>query len=156
MTNPDARSEVEGEAAKQERPPNEQGPSVGRSVNTTYFAANPRVLIAWPDEGTLDTGPTASENIDFQMEYFSRLGQPGIVVIYFDRLQGQDRGARKVYSARTEKSWALGIVLVGGSLLTRALGSFFMGLSRPVVPIRMFETLEDASGWIDELLGAEG
>lgn len=129
-----------------------QGQSVGRTSNSSYFAAEPRILIAWPDEGTLDTAETAAENSAFQIQYFHGLDNRGVVVIYFDRMQGQDRGARKAYSARTNDTWALGIVLIGGSLLSRALGSFFMGLSRPTVPIRLFASYEAASPWIEQLL----
>ncbi len=130
------------------------GQPVGRTSNTRYFTQNARVLVAWPDEGALDTAATATENAEFQIEYFGSVGKPGVVVIYFDRLLGQDRGARKVYAQRPGTDVALGIVLVGGSLLSRALGAFFMGLQKPRVPIRLFATREDATSWIEELLKA--
>ena len=129
------------------------GAEVGRTSNARYFTKGPRVLIAWPDAGTLDTAETAAENMDFQINYFHSVGAPGIVMIYFDRMNGQDRGARQVYAARTNDSWAIGIALVGGSLLSRALGAFFMGLSKPRVPTRLFATDEDAARWIGQLLG---
>ena len=129
------------------------GEPVGRTANTSYFADDPRVLIAWPDEGALDTAATATANMDLQIEYFRTVGVPGVVTIYFDRLMGQDRGARRVYAARTNDSFALGIALVGGSLLTRALAAFYMGLNKPAVPTRLFATREDAAPWIAQLLG---
>ena len=130
-----------------------RGKPVGRTANASYFADDPRVLIVWPDEGALDTSETANENMDFQTEYFSSVGTPGVVAIYFDRLGGQDRGARQVYAARANSRFALGIALIGGSLLSRALGAFFMGLNKPVAPTRMFATYEDAARWIEQLLG---
>ena len=129
-----------------------EGAVVGRTSNTRYFAEDPRVLVAWPDAGTLDTAETATENMDFQINYFRSVGAPGIVMIYFDRMNGQDRGARRVYTARTNDSWAIGIALVGGSLLSRALGAFFMGLSKPKVSTRLFATDKEAARWIAQLL----
>ena len=130
-----------------------KGAIVGRTVNSSYYVEDPRVLLAWPDAGALDTAQTATENMDFQINYFRSVGAPGIVMIFFDRMRGQDRGARQVYATRTNGSWAVGIALVGGSLLSRAIGAFFMGLSKPRVPIQMFATDEDAAPWIDQLLG---
>ncbi len=89
------------------------GQPVGRTSNTRYFAQDARVLIAWPDEGALDTAATATENAEFQIEYFGSVGKRGVVVIYFDRLLGQDRGARKVYAQRPGTEVALGIAFVG-------------------------------------------
>ena len=130
------------------------GQPVGRTSNTRYFTQNARVLVAWPDEGALDTAATATENAEFQIAYFGSVGKPGVVVIYFDRLLGQDRGARKVYAERPGTDVALGMVLVGGSLLSRALGAFFMGLNRPKVPTCLFATRKDATPWIEQLLKA--
>ena len=131
------------------------GQPVGRTSNTRYFAQDARVLVAWPDEGALDTAATATENADFQIAYFGSVGKRGVVAIYFDRLLGQDRGARKVYAERPGRDVALGIVLIGGSLLTRAMGAFFMGLQKPIVPIRLFAAREDATSWIEQLLRAD-
>ncbi len=130
-----------------------KGAAVGRTSNTRYFAQDSRVLIAWPDEGALDTAETATENVEFQIVYFRSVGAPGIVMIFFDRMKGQDRGARQVYTARANESWTIGIALVGGSLLSRAIAAFFMGLSKPRVPIRLFATEEEAAPWIEQLLG---
>ncbi|MDA1185565.1 MAG: hypothetical protein O2930_13100 [Acidobacteria bacterium] len=126
---------------------------VGRTANCCYYVEDPRVLIAWPDEGTLDTAETATENVDFQMDHFRSVGAPGIVMIFFDRMSGQDRGARQVYTSRVTENWSLGIALVGGSLLSRAMSAFFIGLSKPHVPTRLFATEAAAASWIGQVLG---
>ncbi len=136
-------------------PNGDLGSYLGRTVNTRYYAGAERCLIAWPDAGTQDTGESATENMDYQIRYFNELGMTGVVVIYFDRLLGQDRDARQVYAARTDASWAEGIALIGGSLLTRALGAFFMGLNKPSVPTRLFASAEAAAPWIQERLGTD-
>ncbi len=121
---------------------------VGRTANTTYFTDKIGYLIAWPDEKSTDNEATAIENRDFQADYFSKHGMPGGVVIFFDRMVNQNRGARKVYAEGTNPKLTAAVALVGGSMLARAMGSFFMGLSKPPVPIKMFATIAQAQSWL--------
>lgn len=125
---------------------------IGQSSNTVYYADG-RLLIAWPNEGAVDTKETAEENVRYQQAYFAKLGQPGVVVIFFDRMLQQDKGSRTVYSTATSPDWALGIALIGGTLMSRALGSFFLGLSRASQPLAMFASFTAAKGWIESLIG---
>ena len=37
--------------------------------------------------------------------------------------------------------------------MSRAIGSFFLGLSRPRTPLRMFGSFDDALAWARELNG---
>ena len=126
--------------------------SIGEHSNAEYFIGGPRLLIAWPQRGAVDTESSAKANSTFQRDYFREQGTTGVVAIYFDRMASQDRAARKVYTEGTSADWCAGIALIGGTMLTRAMGSFFMGLSQPSVPIRMFASLDDASSWIDARL----
>ena len=121
---------------------------LGRTANTEYFRMKERILVAIPDEGTTDDETTAWENHAFQRDHFASVGAPGIVIIFFDRLGDQTRGARQVYAATATPDWSCGFALVGGTALTRALASFFMGLSKPAVATRMFGDLEAALPWI--------
>jgi len=127
----------------------------GRTARTSYFRVSERILAAWPDERCIDDEVSALENNQFQRHYFEQLGKTGVVVIFFDRIASQDRGARTVYARRTSPDWAAGIALIGGTMLTRALGSFFMGLSQPAVPTRMFPDLATAMPWIDARLAED-
>lgn len=124
---------------------------VGRTRNTACYAHD-RVLIAWPDEGTHDDEEVALENARFEMAYFERLRRPGVLVVYIDRIAHQDRAARKVYQQVGQPELLLGIALVGGSMLSRAIASFFVGLSRPRMPARLFASYTDAEPWLAELL----
>ena len=121
---------------------------VGRTANTMYFTDKTGFLIAWPDEKSTDNEATAIENRDFQASYFRKHGAPGGIVIFFDRMVNQNRGARKVYAEGTNPKILAAVALVGGSMLARAMGSFFMGLSKPPVPIKMFATIGPAQAWL--------
>ena len=128
--------------------------SVGETSNTRYFLVEERVLAGVPPPGSIDDAKSARENIDFQQDYF-RKHQPGVIIVFFDNLVSQDKGARSVYQTHGDPKLLLGTALVGGNLLSRAMGSFFMGLSKPKVAVKMFRTLDEAVVWAHERIGTE-
>jgi hypothetical protein len=125
---------------------------IGETANAKNYAVEPNVLAVVPNPGTHDTGTTARENMLAQAAYLRPLGG-GVVVIFFDNLASQDKDARRVYQTESDPSWMRGTALIGGSMLSRAIASFFLGLSRPRTPVRMFGALDEALAWARELNG---
>ncbi len=123
--------------------------AVGDTSNTAYYVDHEGVLLALPHRGAHDVKSTATENLEFQKGHFRSRNDPPVVAIFFDRLASQDRGARKVYADDPSRQWSLGFALVGGTMLTRAMGSFFLGLTRPDAPLKMFPNLGSARPWIN-------
>lgn len=121
----------------------------GATSNTRYFVVEERILAGVPPPGSIDDAGTARQNLEFQHGYF-RKTKPGVVVIFFDHLVSQDKGARAVYQTEADAAVLLATALVGGNLLSRAMGSFFMGLSKPKIPVKMFRTLDEAVVWAHE------
>ena len=68
-------------------------------------------------------------------------------MIFFDRMTSQDKDARKVYERMDDV--LTGTAMVGGSALTRAMISFFLGIARPRVPIKLFAEFGDAVAWLE-------
>lgn len=124
---------------------------VGKTSNTDYYVDHEGVLLALPHPGSHDTGATARENFAFQKRHYQTHDDPPIVAIFFDRMASQDREARTIYSSDPSAQWALGFALIGGSMLSRAMGSFFLGLSRPQAPLKFFPSLAQARPWIRTL-----
>lgn len=120
--------------------------ALGESANTDYFALDDDVLVGIPRQGSLDDGSTAQSNADFQIGFFRERGRKGGVVIFFDRMANQNREARKVYAEMDVAVTAT--ALVGGSALTRAMASFFLGIARPKVPVKLFADFEGAVRWL--------
>ena len=102
----------------------------------------------------MDDGNTARENQAFQHDYFRRVGLRGVTVIVFDRMVSQDKDARRVYSTEADLTLFGAAALVSRSLLARAMVSFFMGLSRPRMPTRMFADIPGAIAWAHEHITA--
>lgn len=121
--------------------------SVGNTVNTDYTIADPDILIATPKPGTVDSPELAKINVEFQTNYARDLGKPCCVVVTVDNLLAQDAQTRRVYTEGIGEPLLYGLALVVGNPLGRAIASFFMGLSRPKMPTKMFDSIESAVAW---------
>ncbi len=121
---------------------------VRESLNTDYYASDD-LLVAIPREGSKDNGESALSNRESQASFFRELGRKGGVVIFFDRMTSQDKDARRVYERMDDV--LTGTAMVGGSALTRAMISFFLGIARPRVPVKLFSEFEDAVAWLSEI-----
>lgn len=121
----------------------------GKTINTDYYAFDEDILVAVPFEGSKDDGLTARGNTALQIEYFRQRGCKGGIIILFDRMKSQDREARTIYADMDRALTAT--ALVGGSMLTRAMASFLLGIARPKVPIKLFPTFELALEWVREM-----
>ena len=123
---------------------------VGETSNTRYFEIEPTLLAALPHPGASDDRQTAHENQRFQNEHWRKLGRGGVVVVFFDNMVSQNKDARRIYQEEPDPALMLGTALVGGTLLSRAMGSFFLGLSKPRIPVKMFPSLDEARAWARE------
>lgn len=127
---------------------------IGETSNIRYYEIEPHIIAAVPHQGSSDTGATARENIEFQMEYLRTHGQAGVVVVFFDRMTGQDSEARRLYGHLPDLKVLRGSALVGGTMLGRAIGTFFLGVARPRIPVQLFSSVEEAVAWARSLNGA--
>jgi len=120
---------------------------LGATSNTQYYEVEPGILAAVPHQGASDDERSARQNNLFQMEYFRDSQRRGCVLVLFDRMKGQDAGARRVYQREPDAKLLLGTALVGGTLLGRAMASFFLGLSKTQVPVKLFGDVPGALRW---------
>src|SRR5512142_582445 len=122
---------------------------VGRTTNTVVYIgeADPDILIIVPQEGTIDNVKTAHENVVSYHKYARALRRPCGSVVIMANILSQDAEARRAY-----QEWDTNLFFAGGlvveNALSRALASFFLGLSHPNVPTQLFETLESAVEWL--------
>jgi len=126
---------------------------VGETANSAYYALPDGVLVTIPFEGSTDNKVSATENRDFQNAYYRSRGEKGGIVIFFDRMKSQDKDARKIYETVEMLTCT---AMVGGTLLTRAMFSFFLGISRPTMPIKLFGDFAAALDWVRATQAAAG
>ena len=124
--------------------------SIGRTSNTSYYWAGDGMLIVLPDTGLKDDETSARENVAFQTAQARSVDRPVGLVVYLGALLGQDPAARRIY-AELDPTLFLGSALVVSSPLARAIGSFFLGLSRPRFPARLVENIDDGLRWLATL-----
>jgi hypothetical protein len=122
---------------------------IGRTTNTIVYIAesDPDILIVVPREGTMDNAKDAQENVAYFHEYARSLGKQIGSVVIMSNMLSQEPEARRAY-AEIDPLLVYGGALVVESALSRALGSFFVGLSRPVVPTKLVDSVESAIEWL--------
>lgn len=121
---------------------------LGRTYNTHYYLLSDDVLIVLPDKGLRDDGASARVNIDYQTGYSRLLGRRCSVIVVLDSLAAQDSEARRIYAAGMQPSLFYAAALIVTNPLARAIGSFFLGLTRPAVPTKLFSSVEEATAWV--------
>jgi len=60
--------------------------SVGRTSNTSYYLAEPDMLIIIPETGLKDNAASAKENTEFQIALAQNTGRPLGLVVYMTSL----------------------------------------------------------------------
>lgn len=126
----------------------EQWKPLGRTYNTHYYLLSDDVLIVLPDKGLKDDGPSAQVNMEYQTAYARLLGRRCCVIVVLDSLASQDSEARRIYASGMQPAVFYAAALIVTHQLARAIGSFFLGLTRPAVPTKLFQSVEDAAAWV--------
>jgi len=124
---------------------------IGRSSNAEFFEVEPHVLAVVPFDGAVDDEKSARESVEIQLAHL-RDGDRAGVLVFMDRVIEQSAAARAVYRDAPDPTRQVCFALVGGTIFGRAVGSVFLGLSRPRVPTRMFATSGEAIAWIREMV----
>lgn len=122
---------------------------IGETYNTKYYRVGRDTLVVMPDVGLKDDAASARVNVQFQVRYAESLGRPCGIVVVLSRLVAQDADARKIYSTAMDPKLFFATALVVGNAISRAIASFFMGLSRPLNPTRIVESVEAGIAWLD-------
>lgn len=121
---------------------------VGDTFNTEYFMYEPDILIVNPTPGYKDNVEAAHSNMEWQQTFARKLGKKCGLVVVLNNLLSQDAESRKVYSDGLLPELFYGSALVVSNPLSRAIGSFFIGLSKPVIPLTLVKSIEDGITWL--------
>jgi hypothetical protein len=132
------------------------GKPLGKTSNTDYSALDDDILLVAPHQGTKDHGTSARENVDFQTSWAVGTGRRCGVVVIMSSLTSQDGDARRIYAEGMNPQVFYGAALVVGNPLARAIGSFFMGLSKPKIETRLFDSIDAATAWLRSVRPAKG
>jgi hypothetical protein len=86
--------------------------------------------------------------VDFQTAYASRLGKKCSTLVIMSNVLSQDAETRRIYDEMTVSGHFFGTALIVNNPLSRAIASFAIGLSKPQVPVKLFDTVEKGIEWL--------
>lgn len=122
--------------------------SVGTDGNSDYYIADPDILLVIPKAGMVDTPQNARVAVDFQTAYAKKLGKKCSTLVIMSNVLSQDAETRRIYNEMTVSGHFFGTALIVSNPLSRAIASFAIGLSKPEVPVRIFDTVEKGIEWL--------
>ncbi len=73
---------------------------------------------------------------------------PVRAVVDISGVQFADRAARDAIASSIDDSDEVATAVIVGSAISRAMGTLFLKLSRPVRPVRLFLGKEEAAKWV--------
>lgn len=120
---------------------------VGGTGAGGYFRVANDVLVAVPRPGYIQRAEDARRSLEEFHRISREVGRPQSVIILVDQVAAQDASSRRVWSENPDPALRRSLALVCASALARAIGSFFIGLNRPLVPTKMFKTFPLALAW---------
>ncbi len=121
---------------------------IGTVGGSDYYAIDPDIMLIVPQGSMVDTPQLAQASADFQNAYARQLGKKCVTVVIMSNILSQDAETRRIYRELAENGLFFGAALVVDNALSRALGSFFIGLSRPQIPMKLFDTVEKSVEWL--------
>ena len=125
----------------------------GETSNASFYEVESQVLAVVPFDGYTDDGLTAKASVETQLAYLRSKGHKAGIVVFMDPIVQQTAEARAVYRDLPDPAFQVCFALVGGTFFGRAVGSVFLGLSKPRVPTQMFGTLSEAVEWCHSMVG---
>ena len=131
-------------------------PRVGGTTAGGYYEVAPDVLVAVPREGYQQDEAGARASLLAQHDIAKARGRSLVTIILVDSVKAQDANARRIWIDGLDPTYMSGLGLVASTLLARAIGSFYLGLSKPVIPIEMFGTVDEAVAWGREIVRQHG
>lgn len=121
---------------------------VGSVAGADYYIADSDILLVVPQIGFVDSPQLAQRNSDFMNQYIQKAGGKFGTVVVMSNILTQDAETRRVYQKLAGNGLYYGLALVVDSALSRALAGFFIGLSKPVIPTQLFDTIEKSVEWL--------
>jgi hypothetical protein len=120
---------------------------LGETFNTQYYTAEEDIAIIMPQSGLKDDAASARINMEFQTKWAQSTGTRCAVVVCLFQLLSQDSEARRIYARGMDPKVFYAVALVVSNPISRAIGSFFIGLTKPGVPTRIVGTIDEGIAW---------
>lgn len=129
---------------------------VGGTAAGGYFELEQDIILAVPHEGYAQRESDSRASLLEFARIVRERGRRAALIVLVDSVRSQDAASRRVWAQEADPDLYCGLALVCSSALARAIGSFFVGLNRPRVPLGMFADLEAAWTWARQTVEEHG
>lgn len=127
------------------------------AVNDVIETKNARIWLG--DDGIVRNvqKPGAEETLDTAKEGIAAIhkvskGKKRPLLVDLKAQKSMSREAREFYSDDTRDNEANAVVLLVDSPVSRIIGSVFLGINKPKLPIKLFTSEGDAIAWLKGFL----
>lgn len=120
----------------------------GTLSGADYYLIDADIIFIVPSKDFFDNANQARESAEFQNAYARKLGKKCATLVVMSNVLSQDAESRRVYGEQAASGLYYGAALVVDNALSRALGSFLIGMSQQAVPIRLFDSVEKGIDWL--------
>jgi len=131
-------------------------PIVGGTSAGAYHEAEPDVWVAAPRMGYEQTGDTARASLEELNRLVRERGRRVGLIVLIDRVRSQDGASRRIWQSEIDPDVVCALALVGGTMLGRAIGSFFMGVYRPSIATTLVPSFDEALDWVRDRVRTHG
>lgn len=120
---------------------------IGSTAGADFYVTDSDAVLIIPKAGFVDSAQLAQQKCDFLNAYARQAGRKFGIAVVVANILTQDAETRRVYQTQVSNGMYYGLAMVVDSALSRAIASFFMGLSKPSVPTQLFGTIEKCIEW---------
>jgi hypothetical protein len=124
---------------------------IGTRSDVDYYLVDHDIILIVPQKDFLDNPERARESADFQDSYARQLGRKCGDVVVMANILSQDAATRRVYSEQAANGLYYGVALIVDNALSRALASFLIGMTKTVIPMKLFDTTEKGIVWLQTI-----
>ena len=120
-----------------------------RGPTSTYWMGKDDIIYCVADKGAEDTIETAKENF----KAFKKMLKHDRHLFLCD-IRGQKsmtREAREFYSSDEVAEVLIASAQITSSSISRVIANFYLGINKPSIPVRLFDTPEDGLVWLKNI-----
>jgi hypothetical protein len=121
-----------------------------RTQTATNWLGADGIMRAVMHPAAEDTLQTAQENIAACAKICQGKKRP--MLVDFRQIKAQTREARAYYAGEESAKIFSAVSLLVASPVSRVIGNFFTGLNRPIYPLRLFTSEDEALAWLKGFL----